>query len=174
MHMPPGYGDALKPGCDIAAIADDIMRFDDYIADVDAHTKNKASVFRITDCKFANAVLEMRSSSNRLDRARKLSQEPVASVVDNAASVLRDCRLDNVRQERGQTCMRSLLVVVHKPRIASHIGGQYRRQPAPDPNWLLLNHRKQSHRDTSYDKSDSGPELQSVTTMRPDSTLVSI
>jgi hypothetical protein len=34
-----------------------------------------------------NVVLEMRSSSNRLDRARKLGQEPVAGVLDNTASV---------------------------------------------------------------------------------------
>src|SRR6267142_2724760 len=95
--MPSSRAAILTPSPKIS------LRFDDYIADVDAHTKNKASVFRITDCKFANAVLEMRSSSNRLDRARKLSQEPVASVLDNAASVLRDCRLDNVRQERAST-----------------------------------------------------------------------
>ena len=34
--------------------------------------------------------------------------------------------------------MRSLFVMVHEPRIASHVGGQYRRQPALDPDWPLF------------------------------------
>jgi len=75
MQMPPGYGDALKPGCDIDAIAKISCASTITSPMLMPHTKNKASVFRITDCKFTNAVLEMRSSSNRLDRARKLSQE---------------------------------------------------------------------------------------------------
>jgi len=39
--------------------------------------------------------------------------------------------------------MRSLPVMVHEPRIASHVGDQYRRQPALDPDWPLLNHGPQ-------------------------------
>src|SRR6267142_3320703 len=36
--------------------------------------------------------------------------------------------------------MCSLFVIVHEPRVASHVGGQYRRQPALDPDWPLLHH----------------------------------
>ena len=41
--------------------------------------------------------------------------------------------------------MRSLFVTVHEPRIASHVGGQYRRQPTLDPDWPLLHHGMQSN-----------------------------
>jgi hypothetical protein len=34
---------------------------------------------------------------------------------------------------------------MHKSRIASHVGGQYRRQPAIDPDWPLLLHGPQSN-----------------------------
>src|SRR5262245_16973043 len=37
--------------------------------------------------------------------------------------------------------MGSFFVMVHEPRIASHVGCQYCRQPALDPPWPLLHHR---------------------------------
>ena len=43
--------------------------------------------------------------------------------------------------------MRSLFVVVHKARIADHVRGQNRRQPALDPDWPLLHHGRQTFRD---------------------------
>src|SRR6266478_2511601 len=36
--------------------------------------------------------------------------------------------------------MRSFFVIVHEPRVASHVGGQYGRQPALDPGWSVLLH----------------------------------
>src|SRR6476661_8338578 len=43
--------------------------------------------------------------------------------------------------------MRSLFVIVHQQRVASYIGGQYRRQPPLDPVWRLLHHGLQSNLD---------------------------
>ena len=109
------------------------MRFDDHVADVYAHSEIKASVFCISDCEISNAVLKMRGRSNRFDRARELGQEPVARVLDNATSVFRNSRLDGIRKEDCQTCVRSFFVVMHEARITGHVGGHYRRQPAFDP-----------------------------------------
>jgi hypothetical protein len=67
-------------------------------------------------------------------------QEPVSSVLDYTAAVFGDCGLDGLCQQRSQFGMRSLFVDVHKPRVASHVSGQYRRQPALDPPWPLLHH----------------------------------
>ena len=52
-------------------------------------------------------------------------------------------RVNGLRQERRQLGMRSLFVIVHEPRVASHVGCQYRRQPALDPAWRLLRHGTQ-------------------------------
>jgi hypothetical protein len=41
--------------------------------------------------------------------------------------VLRNRGLDTSREERRQFGVRGLFVIVHEPRIASHVGGQYRR-----------------------------------------------
>ncbi len=122
------------------------MGLDDYVAYVDAHTESNAPVFHLIDCKFFDAALELDSSSNCLDRARKLRQEPVAGVLHDAAAVFRDCWRYTIREERGQFGMRSLFVIVHQPRIASHVGGQYRRQPALYPDWPLLHHRIETSR----------------------------
>jgi hypothetical protein len=102
------------------------MRFNNHVADIDAHTEKDAPVFRVTICKFVDAVLELQRSSNRFDSTWKFRQEPIASVLHNAPAVLCDCWIDGVRQECGQTCVRRLFVVMHEPRIASHVGGQYR------------------------------------------------
>ena len=34
------------------------------------------------------------------------------------------------------------LIEAHEPRVARHVSRDYRRQPASDPNWLLLLHAK--------------------------------
>jgi hypothetical protein len=88
--------------------------------------------------------LELHSRSNRFDRARKLRQEPIASVLDNAAAVFGYCRGDCVGQKPRQFGMSSLFISVHEARVASHVGGQYRRQFAPNPDWPLLHHSPQS------------------------------
>ena len=129
------------------------MRFDNHVADIDAHTEKDAPVFCVVTGKFVDAVLELQRGSNRFDSTRKFRQEPIASVLHDAPAVLRDCRIDGVRQECGQTCVRRLFVVMHETRIAGHVGGQYRRQPAFDPSRALLYHRKQiPSRIYSYDK----------------------
>ncbi|MFK4696992.1 hypothetical protein ABIF42_002586 [Bradyrhizobium diazoefficiens] len=92
-----GLCDALKPRRNIDAVPKNVMRFNNYVADIDAHTESNAPVFHITDCKFMNAGLELHRGSNRLDRARKLGQEPVPGVLHDVATVFSDCRLDSFR-----------------------------------------------------------------------------
>jgi len=119
------------------------MCLDDYVSDVYAHTEENASVVRVTNCKFMDAALELRRGSDCFDCTWKLSQKPVAGVLDDTATVLRDCRLDGFRQKGRQTCMRRFFVVVHKPRIARHVGGHYCGQPAFEPAQPLSHHSTQ-------------------------------
>jgi hypothetical protein len=43
--------------------------------------------------------------------------------------------------------VRSLFIIVHEPGITGHIGGQYRRQLALDPDWWFFHHGLQSNLD---------------------------
>src|SRR5882724_6882693 len=135
-----GFCDALKSRRDVDAISKNIIGLDDYIADVDAHAESNTPVFRLSDCKFLDAGLELHGCANRFDRAWKLCQDPVSRVLHDAAAVFGNCGDDSVRQERCKFGMRSLFVMMHEPRIASHVGGHYHRQPASDPPWSLLRH----------------------------------
>ena len=52
------------------------------------------------------------------------------------------------------------LVEPHKPGIASHVGGQYRRQPAFDPTLPLAHHGVQTPLDgILHDKSDGAQHV---------------
>ena len=104
-----GFCDALKPRRDVDAVPKDVMGLDNYVADIDAHTESNAPVFRLTDCKFLDAGLELHSSSNRFDRARKLRQEPVAGVLHDAAAVFGDCgrRQPSARSAVSLACVAS-------------------------------------------------------------------
>jgi hypothetical protein len=121
------------------------MRFYDYVADIDAHAESNTPVFHLADCKFLDAGLESHRSPNRLNRARKLRQEPVPGVLHDAAAMFRNRGRNTFRQECCQLRMRSLFVMVHEPGIASHVGGQYRRQPTLNPDWPLTRHGTQSN-----------------------------
>jgi len=103
-------GYAFKASCDIHAVAENIVRLDDDVAYVDAHTKKKAPVFRVIVLKFANGALKAHSSPNSLDRARKLRQEPIPGVLHDAAAVFGYCRGDSISKERSQFGVRSFFV----------------------------------------------------------------
>jgi hypothetical protein len=96
-----GLSDAFKSRCNVYTVAKNIMRLDDYVADIDTHAESDARVFRLADCKLLDTGLELRSSSNRFDRARKFRQEPVAGILHDAAAVFGDCGMDNLGQKRG-------------------------------------------------------------------------
>jgi hypothetical protein len=87
------------------------MRLDDHVADIDAYPECNAPFLRLADGKFLNPVLELHSGANRFDRTRKLRQEPVTSVLHDAAAVVRN------RGRPGQLGVRGLFLVVHSSRV---------------------------------------------------------
>ena len=109
------FGDALKPGRNVNAVSKDVVGLDNYVANIDAYAESNTPVFYLAECKFMNAGLKLNGSSNSLNRARKLRQEPVASVLHDAAAVFGNRGLDTLREERGQLGMRGLFVMVHEP-----------------------------------------------------------
>ena len=59
--------------------------------------------------------------------------------------------------QRRQFGMGSLFVIVHKPRVTSHVGGQYCRQLALNPDWPLLHHDRYPTSMLLYDGSGEMP-----------------
>src|SRR5712664_1831944 len=69
-----GFCDALKSCRNIYAVTKNVMRLNNYVADIDTHTESNAPVFHVTDCKFLSTGLEQHRGPNRFDRTRKLRQ----------------------------------------------------------------------------------------------------
>jgi hypothetical protein len=149
---------ALKTRRNVHSVAKNVMRLNDDVSDIDANAKLKPRIFAVSDRDLIDTALELHRSPNRLDRAWKLRQEAIAGIAYNAAPVFSDCRMDSLRQQHALFGVGSFFVIVHEPRIASHIGGQYRRQPALDPDWPFLHHWAPANpMDTLfYDGSDRG------------------
>jgi hypothetical protein len=62
----------LKPCRNVHTIPEDVVRLDNYVADIDAHMESNTPVFRIGNHKFSDAVLELQGCPNRFDPTRKL------------------------------------------------------------------------------------------------------
>ena len=107
------FCNALKPRRDVDTVSKNIMRLDNYVADIDAHAESNAAVFRIADCEVVDAGLELHCGSDRLHCARKFRQEPVAGVLHNATAMLGDCWFDPLHQKRCQFGVRGLFIMVH-------------------------------------------------------------
>jgi hypothetical protein len=67
--------------------------------------------------------LELQSGSNRSDRTWEFCQEPVASILDDAAAVFGDHGCNTIGKERFQFGVRYFFVTVHEPRIARYVSG---------------------------------------------------
>jgi hypothetical protein len=95
------FCNALKPRRNVHTIPKDVVRLDNYVADIDSYAERNAIVFGLIDCKFMNAGLELYRSSDRFNGARELRQEAIAGVLHDAATVLGDCWMDRIPHERG-------------------------------------------------------------------------
>jgi hypothetical protein len=76
---------------------------------------------------------------DRIDHRGKLKQHAVPRGLDDATAVFCHESIGDlaVFAERAGGAD---LVEAHEPRVARHVSGDYCRQPASDPNWLLLLH----------------------------------
>jgi len=73
--------------------------------------------------------LHVNSAAHRIDDAAKLHEHAITGVLDDAAAIMADLRLDDLAPIGQQAEMSALLVGAREPRIADHVGSQNRRQP---------------------------------------------
>src|SRR5271154_442669 len=71
-------GQAFQPGRDIDAIAEDVVRLDDHVAQIDTDAKPDALVLRHVGIAAGHAALYFDSAQHRFDDARKLDEHAVA------------------------------------------------------------------------------------------------
>src|SRR5262249_7599815 len=69
-------------------------------------------------------------AAHRIDDARKLYQQAVASSLDEAAVMLSNFRIDEFPTQRLEAFERAFFIRPHQPRIARDIGSKDRGQAA--------------------------------------------
>ena len=137
MQMPPGFGNALKPCCDIDAITKNIVALDQDVTEIDPDPEQHTSVGRDAIVPFGHHRLHCYRAFDRVDYRWKFEQYTVARGLDDPATMLCHERIGKdavFTQDTGGAD----LVDAHQTRIASDVGGQYRRQSAVDPDLVAL------------------------------------
>src|SRR6478672_13919044 len=104
-YMPPGIGgdadaagrrEALEARRDIDAVAVDIVRCHDDVAEIDADAELDAAVLRQPGVAHPNVPLHLQCATHRVDDAAELDERPVTGVFDDPAAVLADLWRDDL------------------------------------------------------------------------------
>jgi len=69
-------------------------------------------------------------TAQRIDYARELCREAIASVLYDPAPVLLDLRIDHFPKVGLEPFVRPLLILAHQARVARHISGEDRGETA--------------------------------------------
>jgi hypothetical protein len=118
-HMAPGVGrdadaarrrEPFEARGDIDAVAIDVVRRHDDVAEIDADAELDAAVLRQPGIARANDPLHIERAAHRVDDAAELDESPVAGMLDNAAAVLADLRRDDLAAIGEQAEVGALLV----------------------------------------------------------------
>ena len=129
---PTRFRQGFEPSGYINTVAKDILRFDNYIAEVDPYSEADAFVFRQFDIAFDHPALHVNRAADRIHDTAEFHQHAVAGVLYDAPAVLFDLRIDQLAKKYLEVLLRPLLVRFHEARVAHHIGGKNGGQPAFD------------------------------------------
>src|SRR5215468_3364134 len=84
----------LQPRCDVDAVAEDVVLFNDYVAEVDAYAKPDAPLLGRLGLAVGHPALDLHSAAHRVDDAGKFRQHAVTGGLHDTAVVLGDFRIE--------------------------------------------------------------------------------
>ena len=131
--------DPLKPRRNIDPVTKNVVAFYQDIAEIDPDPKQHTLVLWDTLVPLGHHRLHRHSAFNRIDDRGKLEQHAVPPGLHEATPVFRHEGVGNLAVF-AECAGGADLIEAHKPRVTSHVSGDYGRQSASDPTWLLLFH----------------------------------
>src|SRR6266436_6313669 len=144
----------FEAGCDVDAIAKDVVALGNDVTLVDADAELDALIRRQRGISFGHCGLHLGRAAHRIDDADKLDQHAVAGGLDDTAVMPGDPGINNLGAERLEAAEGAFFVGLDQPRIAGDIGREDRREPTFDANWPGGLHRTSS---VANDPIPSGP-----------------
>jgi hypothetical protein len=134
-----GFGDTLKSGSNIDAVTENVVPLNQNVTEVDPDPQKHSPVLLDTFVSLGHHSLHGQGALDGIDHRGKFKQQAVSRGFDDPTAMLGRESID-YSAVFTEGMGGADLVEAHEPRKASHVGGQYRRQPASDSHWLLLHH----------------------------------
>ena len=119
------FGDALQPRGDVDAVANDILAFNQHIAEMDADPVEDALRLRGGFVGGRHLRLHRQRAFDRRDDGREFDEYPVARGLEQAPAVRGDNRLSGLPSLTHEA-RRAGLVLAHHARVADDVGGENR------------------------------------------------
>jgi hypothetical protein len=133
------FGNTLQSSSDVDAITENVVALDQDVAEVDPDPKQHTPILRDTFVPLGHHRLHGHRAFDRIDHRRKFEQHAVTRGLHEATTVFRHESVGNLAVF-AECAGCADLVEAHEPRVACHVSRDYGRQPASDPNWLLMLH----------------------------------
>src|SRR5215469_2330088 len=127
---PAGLRERLQTSRDIHTVTEDVLLFNDYIAEIYADAEPDPSPLGQLGLALDHPALDLHRAADGIYDTRKFCQEAVSCVLYDPAPVLADIRIDQFSEMALEPLVRPFLVRTHQPRIPRHIGGKDRCKAA--------------------------------------------
>ena len=120
---PIGLGYAFEASGDIDPIAEDIITFDQHVAEMDAHAPFHSALAGQIGVAFLCELLESEGAFNGTNDRGELNQHAIAGRLNDPPTMLRDDRIR--RGAMLAQCLRgACLIEPHEPTVTNEIGGK--------------------------------------------------
>jgi hypothetical protein len=130
--IPPGSANPLWPGVDVHAVAVEVALVVDHVAQVDPDAEADAAFLADRLLTLLDAALNPDGALDGVDGAGELAEGTIARELDETAAVLGQERLDELLAVRLEPPERAGFVPLHQARVADHVRGEDRGEPAVD------------------------------------------
>jgi hypothetical protein len=110
----------------------DVVSFDNYVANVDADSKQHFFVIGFTALTYRNTILDIRRTLNSIHDTAKLHQEAISHRLEEPPSVFLNGGIYYFIDLFVKPNACSSLIRVHEPTVSDYIRRQYGRQSPLD------------------------------------------
>src|SRR4029077_3314376 len=126
MHIPPGSERLSRRAAMFYAVTVEIAAFHHHVTKINSDTQYNTLVLGHTGIRILHGCLQLDGASDSVHGAAEFHQHPIAHQLDDAATMLGNCRLKDLGAAGFEHSQGADLVALHEAAVANHIGGEDR------------------------------------------------